>query len=89
MFKHYLKIALRNLKKYALQNTISILGLSAGFVCLSLSTIWLYFENSFDTFHKDSDRIFTFSRFMHDGREIYNESYTYYTMPTIMEFPEI
>ena len=89
MFKHYLKIALSNLKKYALQNTISILGLAAGFVCLSLSSIWLYFENSFDTFHKDADRIFAFSRFMHDGREIYNESYTYYTMPTIMEFPEI
>lgn len=34
MFRHYLKIAFRNLRKYALQNTVSILGLAAGFVFL-------------------------------------------------------
>ena len=59
MFRHYLTIALRNIRKYALQNTVSILGLAAGFVCLSLSALWIHFEESFDTFHKDADRIYT------------------------------
>ena len=59
MFLHYLKIALRNIRKYALQNTVSVIGLAAGFVCLSLSSVWLYYENSFDRFHKDADRIYT------------------------------
>lgn len=58
MFRHYITIALRNIRKYALQNTVSILGLTAGFVCLSLSTVWIRFENSFDTFHKDADRLY-------------------------------
>ncbi len=59
MFIHYLKIAIRNIRKFALQNTVSVIGLAAGFVCLSLSSVWLYYENSFDTFHKDADRIYT------------------------------
>ena len=59
MFVHYLKIALRNIRKFALQNTVSVIGLAAGFVCLCLSSVWLYYENSFDTFHKDDDRIYT------------------------------
>ena len=58
VFRHYLTIALRNIRKYALQNTVSMIGLTVGFVCLSLSTIWIRFENSFDTFHKDADRLF-------------------------------
>lgn len=58
MFRHYITIALRNIRKYALQNTVSILGLTAGFVCLSLSATWIRFENSFDTFHKDDDRLY-------------------------------
>ncbi|MBO7050646.1 MAG: ABC transporter permease [Bacteroidaceae bacterium] len=59
MFLHYLKIAIRNIRKFALQNTVSVIGLAAGFVCLSLSSVWLYYENSFDRFHKDADRIYT------------------------------
>ena len=58
MFRHYLTIALRNICKYALQNMVSIIGLTVGFVCLSLSTVWIRFENSFDSFHKDADRLF-------------------------------
>ena len=59
MFLHYLKIALRNIRKYAFQNTVSVIGLAAGFVCLSLSSVWLYYENSFDRFHRDADCIYT------------------------------
>lgn len=62
MFSHYLIIALRNIRKYALQNTVSILGLAAGFVCLSLSALWIHYEESYDTFHKGADRTFTLSR---------------------------
>ena len=43
MFRHYLKIALRNIRKYALQNAVSILGLTVGFVFLTLSTVWIRF----------------------------------------------
>ncbi len=59
MFRHYLKIALRNIRKYALQNTVSIIGLAAGFIALSLSSLWVNYEDSYDTFHKDYDRIWS------------------------------
>ena len=76
MFRHYLKIALRNIRKYALQNTVSILGLTVGFVFLTLSTVWIRFENSFDSFHKDADRLYYLNEVLEkdgsDGR-YYNE----------------
>jgi ABC-type antimicrobial peptide transport system permease subunit len=71
MIKHYLKIAVRNIRKYAIHNIISILGLMAGFVCRSLSSLWIKYENSFDSFHKDADRIFTFSQYEPDGKEFH------------------
>ena len=70
MFLHNLKIAIRNIRKYALQNTVSVIGLAAGFVCLSLSSVWLYYENSFDRFHKDADRIYTFNSTNEGGQDI-------------------
>ncbi len=60
MLLHYIKIALRNLRKYPAQTAISVLGLAAGFVCLSLSALWMHYENTYDTMHKDYERIYAF-----------------------------
>ena len=60
MLFHYLTVALRNIKRYALQNTICILGLAAGFVCFCLTSICLHYENTYDTFHKDWQNIWSF-----------------------------
>ena len=60
MLLHYFKIALRNLRKYPTQTVISVLGLAAGFVCLSLSALWMRYENTYDTMHEDYERIYTF-----------------------------
>lgn len=59
MILHYIKVALRNLRKYPTQTAISVLGLAAGFVCLSLSALWMHYENTYDTMHKDHERIYT------------------------------
>lgn len=37
MFIHYLKIAWRNLLKYKIQNTISVLSLAVGVVCFAIT----------------------------------------------------
>ncbi len=90
MFLHYITIALRNIRKYALQNTVSILGLAAGFVCLSLSALWIHFEESFDTYHKDDDRIFTFSSYEHeDGTEMHTGYVNYTEHERLYSYPEI
>lgn len=58
MILHYLKTALRNICKYKLQNVICILGLSLGFIALSLSAYWYWFENSYDKQYRDWERIY-------------------------------
>ena len=70
MFLHNLMIAFRNIRKYTLQNTVSVIGLAAGFVCLSLSSVWLYYEKTFDRFHKDADRIYTLNSSTPDGQDV-------------------
>lgn len=58
MIKHLFIIALRNLLKYKQQTVISIVGLSIGFICFALSAYWIRYEMSFDSFHKNADRIY-------------------------------
>lgn len=82
-------MAIRNLRKYALQNTVSILGLALGFVALSLSAYWYRFESTFDKFHKDWERIYLLT----GSRTISSDNYTYFpiddvTYKTLMEMPE-
>ncbi|MBO4443905.1 MAG: ABC transporter permease [Bacteroidaceae bacterium] len=50
LLAHYLKVALRSLQRYRLQSIISIVGLAVGFVCLSLSALWIRYDNNYNTF---------------------------------------
>ena len=59
MLGHYIKVGIRNLRKYPAQSIISVLGLAAGFVSLSFSALWMHYENTYDTMHKDHERIYT------------------------------
>lgn len=58
MILHYLKIALRNIRKYALQNAICMLGLTVGFLAISLSAYWYWFESTYDKQYKDWERMY-------------------------------
>lgn len=58
MILHYLKVAVRSLLKYKVQNLISAVGLAAGFVCFALSMIWIRYELTYDNFHRGADRIY-------------------------------
>lgn len=58
MILHYIKIAFRNLFKYKVQNSISILGLAIGFTAFLLGGYWYYWEHSFDTFHPNTGQTY-------------------------------
>ena len=58
MITHYLKVAFRNLLKYKTQTAISVLGLAVGFVCFSLSALWIEHESTFDHYRQDVDRLY-------------------------------
>lgn len=57
MFRNYLKVALRNLKKYKFYSFINIAGLAIGMACCILILLWVQDEISYDRFHEQGDNI--------------------------------
>ena len=75
MIKHYLKVAFRNLAKYKVQSIVSILGLAVGFVCFALSTLWIRYEMTYDTFHEGAERIYLVrAHYAHEPGKISNSN---------------
>ena len=58
MFKNYLKIAFRNLIKNKSNTFINVGGLTLGVVCALVIFLVIQFDLSFDTWHKDGDRVY-------------------------------
>jgi putative ABC transport system permease protein len=58
MFQNYFKVALRNILKYKFFSAINILGMTIGLTACLLITLYVVDELSFDTFHKNADRIY-------------------------------
>jgi putative ABC transport system permease protein len=57
MIKNYFKIAFRNLIKNKASSFINIGGLAIGMAVAMLIGLWIYDELSFNTYHKNYDRI--------------------------------
>ena len=58
MIKNYLKIAFRNIIRNRSNTFINILGLSIGIASCTLLFLLIRFEESFDNFHKNKNRIY-------------------------------
>lgn len=58
MFINYLKIALRNLKKYKVYSYINIFGLAIGLACSIFVFIYVFNEISYDKFHENYHQIY-------------------------------
>ena len=92
MFKNYITTALRNIKRQKFYSFINILGLSVGFTIFIIAAALYSFNLNYDTFHKDSDRIYLVSseRSTADGIK-QKDAYT--NLPTaslmVQHFPEI
>lgn len=57
MYRHYFKIAGRNLLRNKGYSFINVSGLSVGMAAALLIGLWVYDELSFDKYHKNYDRI--------------------------------
>lgn len=62
MLKNYLKIAFRSLKKHKGFSFINISGLSIGFTCCLLISIYINDELSYDKYHRNSEKIYRLTR---------------------------
>ncbi len=58
MIRNYFKIAWRNLMKNKVFSLINIIGLTIGLSASFVIGLMIYYDYTFDNFHKDGDRIF-------------------------------
>jgi putative ABC transport system permease protein len=70
MFKNYLKVALRNIRKHKGYSLINIVGLAVGIACCILILLWVQDELSFDRFHKKGDNIYRVLQDVHLDRDV-------------------
>jgi len=58
MFKNYLKVAFRNIRRQKVYSLINILGLAIGIACFLLIVFFIQHERSYDDFHKNGKNIY-------------------------------
>lgn len=58
MFKNYLVVAWRNVKRHKGFSFINVIGLAVGMACSLLIAVYVFHELSFDKHHEKADRIF-------------------------------
>ncbi len=58
MFKNYLKIAYRNILKHKVDSAINLVGLCVAFTAALLIFLSVFFEFSYDNFHKNKNDIY-------------------------------
>ena len=91
MFKNYLIIALRNLRKHKGYALINIIGLSVGIAATLLLLLYMQHERSYDAFHQDASSIYRLGEHITRGAQ----SNTYYitrtpALPALLaDYPEV
>jgi len=67
MFKNYIKIAFRNLKKQKVYSAINILGLAVGLTCAILIFLFVQNELSYDRFHENEKNLYRVYTIWHEA----------------------
>ncbi|PSR55333.1 macrolide export ATP-binding/permease MacB [Adhaeribacter arboris] len=62
MLKNYLLIAWRNMRRHRVFTFINLFGLAVGLTCCLLIALYIRQELSYDTYHKNADRIYRVTR---------------------------
>ena len=91
MFKNYVTIAFRSLKRHKIYSSVTISGLALGMAAFLLISVWVLHELSFDRFHENAESIFRVSEKRHFPDQI---RHTFGTPGPLSEqlkenFPEI
>jgi len=58
MFKNYLLVTVRSLKKNSTYSLLNIIGLAVGMTAFILIALYVQYELSFDKYHENADRIY-------------------------------
>ncbi|RPJ03444.1 MAG: ABC transporter permease, partial [Candidatus Aminicenantes bacterium] len=92
MFRNYLKIALRHIRKHKAYSFINITGLAVGMGCCLLISLFVRDELVFDRYHEKADRIFR----LVDGFDVEGDQDEFYALSSApfaaamkREFPQV
>jgi putative ABC transport system permease protein len=58
MFKNYMKVTLRTIRRHKAFSFINIVGLAVGMTCVVILMLWVRYELSFERHHHKAERIF-------------------------------
>lgn len=58
MFKNYIKIAVRNIKRNKSYSSVNLIGLSIGLAAFIFIMLWVRDEMSYDQFHRNGDSLY-------------------------------
>jgi putative ABC transport system permease protein len=75
MFRNYIKVAFRHIRRRKVYSFINILGLTIGMACFILIGLWVKDELSFDRFHQNKDRIYRVLNRAQDGSAHFQITY--------------
>ncbi|MFC1565220.1 ABC transporter permease, partial [candidate division KSB1 bacterium] len=91
MFKNYLKIAFRNIKRHKGFSFINIFGLAIGMTCCLLIFIYVMDEFSYDNYHEKGDRIYRITTISSIGNATNHYAITPHVLAATLsgEIPEI
>jgi putative ABC transport system permease protein len=91
MFKNYLKITLRNLKKHKFYSVINITGLAIGIATCLTILLWMQGEWSYDRFHENADDLYRVVQESPQGGQIFHITVTPSALGPLLkeQYPEI
>src|ERR1700712_5720218 len=92
MIFSYFKTAVRNLFRQKNYSLLNIGGLAAGIAICILIAVILRFETSFDSYHKNKDRLYrVLFEYHHPGTPVFYGAGAPFPLPSIIrhDFPEL
>jgi putative ABC transport system permease protein len=91
MFKNYLKIALRNIRRKKVYSFINISGLAVGMAIFFLILIYIQYEFSYDRFHENANQIYRITtEWQVEGQSQIHESTAAPVAAALLnDFPEV
>jgi len=89
MLRNYLKTAIRSFIRNKLYTFINVFGLTLGLTSCFFILIYVFNENSFDTFHEDKEKVFRVLRMFEDEKGLHEVGVTSapYAEALITDFP--
>jgi len=89
MFKNYLKITLRHIRRHKGYSFINIAGLAIGMTCCILILLYIQYELSYDKFHADAHDVYRVAFEIPDRLDMNASSFGLLAPALIQDFPEV